>query len=118
LRRIQSLDELDRGRFTSEIILGDAKADFAVRLRDGRLLAIECKASNSALNSVKRLNRETAGKAERWHNLYGQQILTMAVLSGVFKVSNLMDAQSAGVFIAWQHDLRPLRDFVVGARKR
>jgi hypothetical protein len=112
LRRIQSLDDLDRGCFTREVVLAGAKADLAVRLRDGRLLAIECKVSNSAINSVKRLNRETVGKAERWRTHYGQQVVTAAVLSGVFKVSDLIDAQTAGVFIVWQQDLGPLKGFV------
>ena len=39
-----------------------AKRDVPVRLRDGRLLAIECKVSNGAKNSWKRLNREIAGR--------------------------------------------------------
>ncbi|MCX5684047.1 MAG: XamI family restriction endonuclease [Planctomycetota bacterium] len=118
LRRIQSLDDLDRGCFTREVILAGAKADLAVRLRDGRLLAIECKVSNSAINSVKRLNRETVGKGERWRTHYGQQVVTAAVLSGVFKVSDLIDAQTAGVFIVWQQDLTLLKRFVgSGLRK-
>jgi hypothetical protein len=29
-----------------------------------------------------------------------------------------MDAQNAGVFIAWEHDLRPLQEFIAGTRKR
>jgi len=118
LRRIQSLDDLERGLFTREVILGRAKADLAARLKDGRLLAIECKASNSALNSVKRLNRETVGKADSWRTLYGQQVVTVAVLSGVFKVANLIDAQTAGVFICWEHDLSPLTEFLSRVRSR
>jgi hypothetical protein len=112
IRGFQSLDELPRGHFTREVVLAGAKADFAVRLGDGRLLALECKVSNSALNSVKRLNRETAGKAEHWRTAYGQQVVTAAVLSGVFKVTNLIDAQESGVFIVWDHDLEPLVRFV------
>jgi hypothetical protein len=112
LRRIRSLDELSRDHFTREVIVGNAKADLAVRLSDGRFLAVECKVSNSALNSVKRLNRETVGKAETWRTLYGQQVVTAAVLGGVYKVSNLIDAQKAGVFIFWEHDLDPLEAFV------
>ncbi len=112
IRKIHALDELPRGRFTREVVLGGAKADLAVRLLDGRLLAIECKVSNSAVNSVKRLNRETAGKAGQWRDRYGQQVVTAAVLSGVFKVGNLVDAQSVGVHIFWDHDLTPLQDYI------
>jgi hypothetical protein len=112
LKRIHSLDELPRNHFTREVILGNAKADLAVRLADGRLLAVECKVSNSALNSVKRLNRETVGKADSWRTLYGQQVITAVVLAGVFKVSNLIDAQQDGVFLVWDHDFSPLEAFV------
>lgn len=112
IRRIQALDELPRRHFTHEVVLGSPKADLAVRLADGRLLAIECKVSNSAINSVKRLNRETIGKAQTWRQTYGQQVVTAAVLGGVFKVSSLVGAQEAGVFIFWEHDLSGLAEFV------
>lgn len=112
IRKIDALDDLDRGRFTREVVLGGAKADLAVRLLDGRLLAIECKVSNSAINSVKRLNRETAGKAGQWRDGYGKQVVSAAVLSGVFKVGNLVDAQTAGVHIFWDHDLSSLRTYI------
>lgn len=104
------------GPFTREVLLAQAKADLAVRLNQGRLLAIECKVSNSAVNSVKRLNRETSGKAEHRRTTYGQQVVTVAVLSGVFKVSSLVDAQASGVYIAWAQDLEPLRRFVAASR--
>jgi hypothetical protein len=109
---IQVLDELPRLSFVREVPLGGAKADLAVRLADGRLLAIECKVSNSAVNSVKRLNREAAGKAERWRTHYGLQVIPAVVLSGVFNVANLVDAQGAGVFIFWEHALVDLDVFV------
>jgi len=112
IRAISALDEIERGHFAGETILANAKADVVVRLKDGRVLAIECKVSNSAINSVKRLNRETVGKAEKWRTRYGLQVITAAVLAGVFKVGDLLEAQQAGVAIFWEHDLAPLRDFV------
>jgi hypothetical protein len=112
LRRIAALDDIPRRRFCREIRLGPAKTDPGVRLADGRLMAIECKVTNSALNSVRRLNREVGGKAEGWRRLYGQQVITAAVLSGVFRVGNLAQAQDAGVFLFWSHDLAPLHEFV------
>lgn len=51
-------------QFGAECQLGERKADVVVRLHDTRLLAIECKVSNSATNSVKRLNNDAAVKAE------------------------------------------------------
>ncbi len=109
---IHALDSLQRLQFSREILLGGTKADLVVRLADGRLLAIECKVSNSAVNSVKRLNREAAGKAERWRTHYGQQVVAAVVLSGVFNVANLVDAQNAGVAIFWEHALDGLSAFV------
>ena len=69
-RRVTSLDEMSRGSFGGEAVLAGAKADVPVRLHDGRLLAIECKVSNSAVNSVKRLLRETGGKAHLARGLW------------------------------------------------
>lgn len=113
VRRITSLDELARGTFARETVLAGSKCDVPVRLRDGRLLAVECKVSNSALNSVKRLIRETGGKARRWHDAFGQQVTTGAVLAGVYGLVNLRDAQDTyGIAIFWEHELNPLRDFL------
>ena len=39
------------GRFCGESKLGDSRADLVVRLYDGRVMPIECKTSNSAVNS-------------------------------------------------------------------
>lgn len=115
--RIDLLDELPRGRFCREAQLNGAKCDIPVRLLDGRLLAIECKVSNSAINSVKRLLRETGGKARAWRNAFGQQVLPAVVLSGVYKLANLLEAQDEyGIAIFWQHELGPLTRFVENAR--
>lgn len=113
LPEVSTIDDLRRGCFARETILAGAKCDVPVRLRDGRLLAIECKVSNSAINSVKRLNRETAGKASKWSEAFGSQAVTAAVLAGVYKLTNLVQAQGEqGVTIFWEHDLQPLIDFV------
>ena len=115
-KRIVALDELPRGMFMQEVVLAGTKCDVPIRLHDGRLLALECKVSNSAVNSVKRLVRETGGKARTWHDAFGQQVVTGAVLAGVYKLVNLRDAQeNYGVAIFWEHDLTPLHQFVLGA---
>lgn len=117
LGRMDTLDELARGTFTRETTLAGAKCDVPVRLHDGRLLAIECKVSNSAVNSVKRLTRETGGKARAWKNAFGLQVVTGAVLAGVFTLGNLMDAQeNYEISIFWEHDLGPLKSFVRRAK--
>lgn len=94
-----------------------AKCDVPVMLYDGRLLLIECKVSNSGLNSIKRLIRETCGKANRWRNELGARAITAAVLSGVFKLVHLRQAQNDyGVTIFWERDLQPLAAFLKSTR--
>ena len=51
------------GRFCRESVLAGRKADVLVGLWDTRLMPIECKVSNSATNSIKRLNNDAAVKA-------------------------------------------------------
>jgi hypothetical protein len=104
-------------QFCAECQLGDRKADVVVRLHDTRLLAIECKVSNSATNSVKRLNNDAAVKADYWIKQFGTaQIVPAAMLSGVFKVINLEQAQSRGLSLFWSHDLQKLSEFMETTR--
>lgn len=113
---IHVIDALDRGCFCREVEVAGTKSDVPVRLHDGRLLAIECKVSNSYTNSVKRLIRETGGKSARWRSAFGDQVVTAAVLAGVFKLKNLREAQDQHrITLFWEHDLAPLGEFVVGA---
>lgn len=66
-REIRTSDDAPgRGPFCRECMFGDRKADLVVRLNDGRIMPIECKVSNSATNSVKRLNNDAAVKADAW----------------------------------------------------
>ncbi len=110
---ISALDGLARGSFSRERKVGGAKCDIPIRLRDGRLLAVECKVSNGPKNSWKRLQREVGGKAETWRGAYGAQVITGAVLAGVFDLKCLSDAQNKqNVALFWQHNLKPLIDFV------
>ncbi len=112
-RLLQALEDLERGTFTRECRLGDHKCDRPVRLRDGRLLAIECKVSNSAVNSKKRLNNDVGAKAAAWRKSYGEQVIPAAVLAGVYSLGNLLAAQHHdGITLFWAHDLAPLIDFV------
>jgi hypothetical protein len=106
------------GEFCRESVLGSRKADFLVRLWDGRLMPIECKVSNSATNSVKRLNNDAAVKAEVWRSDFGtRQVVPTAVLSGVFKLHNLEEAQERGLTLFWAHDLGSLVHWISGSRQ-
>lgn len=100
-------------QFCAECQLGERKADVVVRLHDTRLMAIECKVSNSATNSVKRLNNDAAVKAEYWIKQFGMaQVVPAAALAGVFKVLNLEQAQTRGLSLFWSHDLEKLGAFI------
>jgi hypothetical protein len=105
-------------QFCSECLLGERKADIVVRLHDTRLLAIECKVSNSELNSIKRINNDAAVKAQYWVKVFGTaQVVPAAMLSGVFKVTNLQQAQAQDLSLFWAHDLRRLGTFIKSTKR-
>jgi XamI restriction endonuclease len=91
--------------------------DVPVRLRTGHatgqvFLAVECKVSNSALNSRKRL-LEVNSKRQTWDGSGAvYRVRTAAVLTGVFDVARLVEAQDAGVLIFWEHRLKDLTTFL------
>lgn len=117
-RKVQtSADAPNPGHFCGESYLGHRKADFIVRLWDNRIMPIECKVSNSATNSVKRLNNDAAAKAEVWRKDFGEtQVVPAAVLSGVYKLHNLIDAQARGLALYWAHDLKALLEWIAQTR--
>jgi hypothetical protein len=101
------------GQFCGEAEVGRRKADICVRLWDGRIMPIECKVSNSATNSYKRINNDAAVKAVRWREEFGtQNVVPTAVLSGVFALANLKYAQENRLYLIWAHDLGQLGTFV------
>ncbi len=101
------------GEFCGESYLNTRKADFLIRLWDHRVLALECKVSNSATNSVKRLNNEAAAKAEVWKRAFGEtQVVCSAVISGVYKVHTLEEAQQRGLTIFWAHNLAVMLEWI------
>lgn len=105
------------GEFCGESKLGDSRADLVVRLYDRRVMPVECKSSNSAVNSFKRINHEAAGKARAWLAGFGKrQIVPVAVIGGVFGPANLEAAQAEGLAIIWSHRLRDMADFVESTR--
>lgn len=103
------------GEYCGESKLGPKdprKADIIVRLWDKRIMPIECKVSNSATNSVKRLNNDAAAKATFWRGGFGEFVVPAAVICGVFKRLNVEAAQRAGLMIFWSHRLSDLTDFI------
>jgi len=105
------------GEFCGESVLGNRKGDIIVRLWDHRVMPIECKVSNSSTNSVKRLNNDAAVKAASWKVDFGlRQVVPSAVLSGVYKLHNLLDAQDRGLTVFWAHDLQPMTDWIANTK--
>lgn len=105
------------GEFCGESKLGDTRADLVIRLYDRRAMALECKASNSAVNSFKRINHEAAGKARAWLTGFGKrQTVPGAVITGVFNPANLETAQAEGLALFWSHRLQDLADFIESTR--
>jgi len=105
------------GEFCGETTLGSRKADIVLTLWDNRIMPIECKVSNSFLNSVKRLNNDAAVKAKTWAKEFGDRnIVPTAVIAGVFKRANIEAAQNDGLTIIWAHRLGNLTDFVEKTR--
>jgi XamI restriction endonuclease len=108
-----------RGEFCRESMLGNRKADFILGLWDRRIMAIECKVSNSSTNSVKRLNNDAAVKAQTWRKDFGERnVVPTAVLSGVYKLHNLEDAQRRGLHLFWAHDLQKMQSWIRRTRAR
>lgn len=101
------------GTFCGESAVGKSKADLVVGLWDDRILALECKVSNSKVNSVKRIKREAATKAVRWTSDFGtSQIVPAAVIAGVYHPPNLFEAQSDGLTVWWSHDIGQMIEWV------
>jgi len=107
------------GQFCGESMLGSRKADVIAGLWDERLLAIECKVSNSAVNSVKRVKNDAGSKATKWLAEFGTQFLVpAAVIAGVYHPPNLLSAQADGLTIWWSHDLDQMVDWINRTRTR
>jgi len=117
-RHIKTLGNAPKpGEFCRESMLGNRKADFVVGLWDGRTLALECKVSNSSTNSVKRLNNDAAVKAETWRKDFGTlQVVPAAVLTGVFAMTSLDDAQNRGLALFWAHDLKAMTGWIASTK--
>lgn len=104
------------GAFCNEVLVGSRRSDVPIRLRDGRLMPTECKVSNSATNSYKRINNDAAVKAVVWRKEFGEaNCVPAAILSGVFGHAHLQYAQDHGLALFWSHDLAPLKEFLASA---
>ncbi len=105
------------GEFCGESMLGTRKADFVIGLWDDRILAVECKVSNSKINSIKRIKNDAAVKAKLWIQEFGDRLIVpAAVIAGVYNPSNLVSAQRDGLTIWWSHDIGQMISWIDRAR--
>lgn len=119
-RRIESLrrDAPGPGEFTAgPCVLGEDEADIVIGLFDHRVLAIECKASNSEINSRKRINKEIGQDAQNWVRRFGtDDFVPAGAIQGVFKPSYVAAAQEIPIVFFWGHRLEDLRNLIEAAR--
>ena len=104
------------GQFMRGATLGGDNGDFVIGLWNNRLLALECKSSNSEINSRKRLNKEVVKNAGAWVTAFGSMVIPGAALRGVFKPEYVRDAQAAKVALFWGHRLGDLLAFIATTR--
>jgi hypothetical protein len=104
------------GQFMRSVTLGADNADLAIGLLDGRTLALECKGSNSEINSRKRLNKEAAKNARAWSAKFGEEVVPAAAIQGIFKSTYVAEAQDTPMVIFWGHRLDDLKSFIEAAR--
>lgn len=103
--------DLPAGAFKRGVQFEGKQCDVLIRLFDDRFLAIECKSSNSEVNSIKRLN-DVFEKQQVWRAERGAKVVTAAVVAGVFALRTLETAQEKGVSLFWEHDLEPLVRYI------
>jgi hypothetical protein len=110
---IMHVEDLPKaGEYMVGATLGRDNGDCIIGLYDRRRLALECKSSNSGLNSRKRLNKEVIKDAQNWDAQFGAQVLTAAALRGVFKPEYVREAQNTPIMIIWEHRLEDLEAFI------
>lgn len=103
--------DMENGSFKAGVAFETKQCDVLVRLFDGRFLALECKSTNSAVNSIKRLN-DISDKEKVWKRQRGAKVVTAGVLAGVFDLGSLEKAQANDIFLFWEHNLTALGEFI------
>ena len=99
--------------FSGETKVAGTKADIVFGLPDGRFMAIECKVSNSQVNSFKRLNHEAVEKIKKWNEAFGANgVVGAVVLKGIFRPDDLLMAQNDGAYIFWSNKLDRLASYI------
>jgi hypothetical protein len=80
------------------------EVDIACGFASSYVAAMECKVTNDATNSVKRVN-DVLKKAAAWKLHWGSFVETAALLQGVIKPDDVQRLTDEGVKVFWSHDL-------------
>jgi len=80
------------------------EVDIACGFANSFVAAMECKVTNDATNSVKRIN-DVLKKAAAWKAHWGSFVETAALLQGVIKAEDVQRLTDEGVMVFWSHDL-------------
>ncbi len=78
--------------------------DIACGFASSYVAAMECKVTNDATNSVKRVN-DVLKKAAAWKSHWGSFVETAALLQGVIKSDDVQRLTDEGVKVFWSYDL-------------
>ena len=89
------------------------EVDIACGLANSYVAAMECKVTNDATNSVKRVN-DVLKKAAAWKEHWGSFVDTAALLQGVIKPEDIQRLTDNGVKVFWSHDLDAFATWVQG----
>lgn len=87
------------------------EVDIACGLQNSYVLAMECKVTNDATNSVKRIN-DVLKKATAWKDHWGSFVMTAALLQGVIAAKDVQRLSDAGVHVFWSHDLAKFKKWL------
>lgn len=87
------------------------EVDIACGVNSSLIMAMECKVSNDATNSVKRVS-DVMDKTKAWNDQWGGFIQTAALLQGVIAYKDVARLLDSNVLVFWSHDLQPLSDWL------
>lgn len=87
------------------------EVDIAMGLGGTIVLAMECKVSNDATNSVKRIN-DVLKKSAAWKKHWGSFVKTAALLQGVIAAKDVHRLLDEGVEVFWSHNVQELMDWL------
>lgn len=101
---------MNKARFATATTTAQ-EVDIACGFAASYVAAMECKVTNDATNSVKRVN-DVLKKAAAWKSHWGSFVETAALLQGVIKPEDVQRLTDEGVKVFWSHDLAAFSSWV------